>query len=65
MLKLTRTNRTRRQRGQNLVEFALIIPAFLSLTFGIISLTWLVFQQQSVNNAAREAARGGDHQSTV
>lgn len=47
----------RSERGQSIVEFAFIVPAFLALTFGIISFTWLIFQQQSVNNAAREAAR--------
>ena len=40
-----------------MVEFALIVPAFLLFTFGIITFTWLVFQQESVNNAAREAVR--------
>jgi hypothetical protein len=50
--------RCRRQsRGQSLVEFALVIPAFLLIAFGIITFAWLVFQQQSVDNASREAAR--------
>ena len=44
-------------RGQNMVEFALVVPAFLLFTFGIISFAWLIFQQQSVDNSAREAVR--------
>jgi Flp pilus assembly protein TadG len=45
------------QIGQGIVEFALTLPIFLFLLMGLINGTWLVFQQQSVINAARSAAR--------
>ena len=40
-----------------MVELALVLPIFLSLVFGLIDFSWLIFQQQSVNSAARDAAR--------
>ena len=47
----------RRREGQALVEFALILPLFLMVLFGIIILGIGVFYQQQLTNAAREAAR--------
>ena len=44
-------------RGQTLVETALILPLFLMVIFGIITLGLGIFYQQQVTNAAREAAR--------
>ena len=48
---------SRKERGQSLVEFALVIPLFLALVMGIADFglglkTWI-----SMTNAAREAAR--------
>jgi len=52
------TNRQRRfSRGQALVEFALILPLFLMVLTGIIVLGVVVFYNQQLSNAAREAAR--------
>jgi hypothetical protein len=45
------------RRGQALVEFALVLPLFLMVVFGIIVLGIGIFYQQQVTNAAREAAR--------
>jgi hypothetical protein len=45
------------RRGQTLVEFALVVPLFVMVLTGIISLGIGVFYQQQVTNAAREAAR--------
>jgi Flp pilus assembly protein TadG len=45
------------ERGQGLVEFALVVPVFFLLVFGVIDGARLVFTVQSVNQAAREAAR--------
>jgi hypothetical protein len=45
------------QKGQTLVELALILPVFLMVLVGIMSLGIGVFYQQQVTNAAREAAR--------
>ena len=52
---MTLTRRSR--RGQTLVELALILPLFLMVIFGIITLGLGVFYQQQLTNAAREAAR--------
>lgn len=49
--------RADRQRGQALVELALILPVFTMLLAGIIVLGIGVFQQQQLANAAREGAR--------
>lgn len=48
-----------RPRGQALVEFALVVPFFLLLLFGIIDLGRLVYAANAVSNGAREAARAG------
>ena len=47
------------QNGQSVVEFALILPLLLLLTFGIIEFGFFVFNKQIITNAAREAARAG------
>jgi hypothetical protein len=44
-------------RGQALVEFALIAPLFIMILTGIIVLGIIVFYNQQMTNAAREAAR--------
>jgi hypothetical protein len=58
---LTRPHREirlkRDTRGQALVEFALVVPLFLMVIFGVIILGIGVFYQQQLTNAAREAAR--------
>lgn len=45
------------QRGQSLVEFALIFPIFLLIVVAAIDLGRGVFAYNSITNAAREAAR--------
>src|SRR5688572_18556354 len=44
-------------RGQALVEFALVIPIFLLILFGILDLGRAVYAYATLNNAAREGAR--------
>ena len=44
-------------RGQSLVEFALILPIFLLIIFGIIDLGRGVFAYNAIQNAAREGVR--------
>lgn len=44
-------------RGQALVEFALVLPLFLLVLVGVIVLGVIVFYNQQLTNAAREAAR--------
>ena len=47
----------RNQKGQSLVEFALILPVLLLLVFGIIQFGIIFNGQISVTSAAREGAR--------
>jgi hypothetical protein len=51
--------RRRRSRGQALVEFALVLPIFLLLLFGLIDVGRYVYVSNAFNQAAREAARYG------
>ena len=52
-----RRGRGTRSLGQGLVEFALVLPLFLLLVFGILDLGLAVFSYNSITNAAREGAR--------
>jgi uncharacterized protein (UPF0333 family) len=47
------------QRGQSLVEFALILPAFLLMAVVVFDLGRAVYYSSTLHNAAREAARFG------
>jgi hypothetical protein len=47
----------RSERGQTLVEMALVAPLFLTVLIGIVALGIGVFFQQELTNVAREAAR--------
>lgn len=47
----------RRTAGQALPEFALILPVFLLVLFGIMQMGFLFAGQNGMSNAAREAAR--------
>jgi Flp pilus assembly protein TadG len=47
----------RRQRGQSLVEFAIVLPVFMFLLMGIVDFGRVVWAQNSLAAAAREAAR--------
>ena len=47
------------EEGQDIVEYALILPFLLLLTFSIIEGGWLIFRYNTVANAAREGARAG------
>ena len=46
-------------QGQSLLEFALVLPILLIVTFGIIEFGILVYNQQIITNASREGARAG------
>lgn len=54
-MKFIRKNK--KEEGQTLVEFALILPILLLLVVGIIDFGWLFMAKITTNNAAREAAR--------
>lgn len=45
--------------GQELVEYALILPLLLLLTLGILEFGIIIYQYNAVGNAAREGARVG------
>lgn len=47
------------QRGQTLVEFALILPVFLLLAVVIFDFGRAVYYYSAIHNAAREGARYG------
>ncbi len=57
MKKFFRKGRDRKEDGQSMVEFALILPVFLLILCGIIDFGWMFYNQLSLNNACREGAR--------
>jgi len=57
--------RRRSERGQGLVEFALIFPVLILLLVGIFDAGRLVFAYNNITNAAREAARTGIVNQTI
>jgi Flp pilus assembly protein TadG len=48
-----------RERGAEAVEFALVVPIFLLLVFGVVDFGWMINNDTMVNNASREGARVG------
>ena len=59
MLKLIRARRKNGEKGQALVEFALLVPIFLLLLFAIIDFGMGFYSWITVTNGAREGARLG------
>ena len=45
------------RRGQSMVEFALVLPIFLLMLFGLVDMGRLVYANTTMSQAAREAAR--------
>ncbi|HEX4898618.1 MAG TPA: TadE/TadG family type IV pilus assembly protein [Candidatus Limnocylindrales bacterium] len=54
---IRRGGKSRRQRGQGLVEFALVLPIFTAVLLGMIEVGRVVWANNAVANAAREGAR--------
>jgi Flp pilus assembly protein TadG len=50
-------HRRRHERGQGLIEFALVIPIFLLVLVALFDLGRAVFAYNTLTNAAREGAR--------
>ena len=48
-----------KKRGQSLTEFAIILPIFLLIVFGIFDVGRAIFYYSGIHNAAREGARYG------
>lgn len=57
MRRASASNPDPRQRGQTLVEVALVMPLFVMVLMGIVVFGIGVFYQQQLSNAAREGAR--------
>lgn len=51
--------KSRRSRGQALVEFALVFPVFMLVLFGILDVGRYVYVSNALNEASREGARYG------
>lgn len=54
---MLRSLRGVRERGASMVEFAVVVPLFLLLVFGVIEAGWFFSQQVEIRNAVREGAR--------
>lgn len=55
-MKIIKT-KNKKEEGQALVEFALILPVFLLLVVAIIDFGWIFYNTSKMTNVAREAAR--------
>ena len=51
--------RRARERGQELAEFAIVVPLLLLIVFGVLDLGRVFFAAITIANAAREGARYG------
>jgi Flp pilus assembly protein TadG len=49
----------RREMGQDLIEYALVLPIVMALMLGIVDFGLAVFSYNTIANAAREGARYG------
>lgn len=56
-MKRRRKKRLKGEKGQAMVEFALILPILLLIICGIIDFGWMFYNQLSIDNACREGAR--------
>lgn len=59
MIKLIRKRNKDGEKGQALVEFALLVPIFLLLLFAVVDFGMGFYSWITVTNAAREGARLG------
>jgi len=49
--------RRRKSRAQGMIEFALVVPLFLIVLFGIIEFSWAIFGYSIIQSAANEGVR--------
>lgn len=49
----------KREDGQGMVEFAMILPIFLCILCAVVEFGWIFMHEINVTNAAREGARKG------
>ncbi|MBS3753771.1 MAG: pilus assembly protein, partial [Anaerolineales bacterium] len=52
-------NLEKSQKGQGMVEFAMVFPFLLLLTLGVIQFGWMLFSYSAVVSASREGSRYG------
>jgi Flp pilus assembly protein TadG len=64
LARLEAPSNSRSEKGQVLIEFALVLPLLLLLLFGIIEFGRAFFQKNMTINAAREGARFAAVQTT-
>ncbi len=57
MRQVSDKRKVRRQRGQSLAEFALLLPLLMTILVGTLDLGRAFYTYVSLTNAAREAAR--------
>ncbi len=57
MLKICLQKILKSQRGQAIVEFAVIIPIFLVMLLGLLEWGFVLWTQTTFNNAVRDGAR--------
>lgn len=57
--KMNLMTRLKTENGASAVEFAIVLPLFITLVFGIIEFGILLFDQSMITNAGREGARLG------
>lgn len=62
---LTKPKTRKKENAQTMVEFALVFPLILLLTYGIMEFGRLVFIYASVTNSARQGARYGAASGTI
>lgn len=58
-LQMKFRNLYKNQKGQAVVEFALILPVLMLIICGLIEGGWMFSNQLAINNASREGARIG------
>src|SRR5947208_1357474 len=57
MMRLVQWPSLRGERGQNLVEFALVATTFFLIAFGALDFGRAIYQYNLIANSAREGAR--------
>lgn len=56
-MRLRRAGPRGDERGQGLAEFAIVVPVFLLVVFGMIDIGRVIWATDNITNAAREGAR--------
>jgi len=57
MVKMKKIYLKKKEKGQAMVETALVLPLFLLILCGIIDYGWIFSNQLMLNNSSRDGAR--------